>query len=310
MNKKYLILFFNLIIFIISISFLDVCASTNVYNRSENDLRVDESITVDDQNINDILETPSVNEEEKVYDFADLFTDTEENLIYTKTKSFIDSSNYDLAIVTINDNNKSDEVSYADDFYDYNYFGFDESFSGLLILIDMDNRVIYISTTGYAIKMYDDYRLDEIIDSGYDDLVDGLYGDCIFKMIGSLDYYYHLGYPESNENLIIDGSDIYYDESKTLVDYLVPPFSVSVVITVIVSLIMFFKTRLKIRNVNTVSYLTSEREIKINRQFLRSSVSRVLRDTGSSSSSGGFSGGSSHHSSSSGRSHGGGGRHF
>jgi len=296
---------------IVLFSFINVFASTNTFPRTEDDLRVSESIEVNDDNLDNIMNTPSVNEEEKVYDFADLFSDIEEKEIYNKIISYIDLSKYDLAVVTINENNKSDEVEYADDFYDYNNFGFDESFSGLLFLIDMDNRVIYISTTGYAIKMYDDYRIDRIIDFGYDDLVDGNYDECILKMIQKTSEYYNLDFPESNEHLVIDGIEVYYDETKTLKDYLIPPFAVSSLITLITSIVMYNKTRLKIKSVNAVSYLTNERDLKVNTQFIRSSVSRVPKNTGSSSYGGRSSGGgSSFHSSSSGRSHGGGGRRF
>ena len=310
MRSKYLIKFILLLIPLLL--FFSVNASTNVFNRTEDDLRVDDSIIVDDENIDNIMATPSVNEEEKVYDFANLFSDSEEQNIYNEIMAYINLTKYDLAVVTINENNKEDEIEYADDFYDYNNFGFDESFSGLLYLIDMDNRVVYISTCGYGIKMYDDYRIDQIIDVGYDDLVDGAYGECILKMIKKTSEYYELGFPESNEHLVIDGIEVYYDEPKTLKDYLIPPITFSSIITLITSIVMYNKTRLKIKSVNAVSYLTSERDLKVNRQFIRSSVTRVPRNTGSSSSGGGRSsgGGSSFHSSSSGRSHGGGGRRF
>lgn len=308
MRKK---LIFKFIISCLLFVNINVFASVNTYERTEEDLRVSESILVDDSNISDILNTPSVDETEKVYDFANLFSEDEEVEIYNKISDYISISNYDLAVVTINENNKTDEVSYADDFYDYNYFGFDESFSGLLFLIDMDNRVIYISTTGYGIKMYDDNRIDRIIDVGYDDLVNGDYANSIIRMISKTYDYYQAGFPESNENLIIDGSDVYYDEDKTLIDYLMPMFGISFIITLIVSLIMYNKTRLKIKSINTVSYLTNERDINVQRQFIRSSVSRIPRNTGGSSYGGSSrSGGSSYHSSSSGRSHGGGGRRF
>lgn len=284
---------------------INVNASTNTFERTEDDLRVDDRISVNDNNIDNILKTPSVNKDEKVYDFANLFTDDEEKEIYTEINEYINLSKYDLAVVTINENNKKDEVEYADDFYDYNYFGFDESFSGLLFLIDMDNRKIYISTTGYGIKMYDDDRIDRIIDNGYDDLVDGNYSDCILKMIDETSNYYKLGFPKSNENLVIDGTNVYYNEEKTLFDYLVPSFGISFIITLVVSIIMYNKTRLKIKSINTVSYLTSERNLSIIPNFIRSSVSRIPRSSGGSSG-----GGSSYHSSSSGRSHGGGGRSF
>lgn len=303
--KKNILIIFTLIL-LLGLS-IDVFASINVEKRSRNDLKIHDSIEVTSDNLDNILNTPKVNEKEKIYDFADLFTDQEEVNIYNQIMAFIEVSNYDLAVVTINDNNKRDEEEYADDFYDYNYFGFDDSFSGLLILIDMDNRGIYISTTGFAIKMYDDYRINQIIDYGWDNLVSGLYNDCINDTINRLNYYYNLGYPSSNDDLVIDGTDVYYNKEYGISDYIQTSLMIAVVGTVIIVIILYFKTRLKIKAASTVSYLVNEEDVNINKHFLRSHVTRTLR----SSDSGGSSfGGSSHHSSSSGRSHGGGGRRF
>lgn len=284
---KYL----KLVVFLLLIVLIDVKASTNVEIRSEDDLKIHESIVVDQNNIDNILKTPKVNEEEKVYDFADLFSNSEEIKIYNNISSFIELTNYDLAVVTINENNKSNEEEYADDFYDYNYFGFDDSFSGLLILIDMDNRGIYLSTTGDAIKMYDDFRIEYLIDAGWNDLESGQYSDCILKIIDKMGFYYDGGYPSGN-----------------IINYLLYAGIIGGIFSLIVSIIMYKKTSLKIKANNVVSYIVSEKNLNINKIFLRSAVSRVRRnvDTGGHS----FGGGSSTHSGSSGRSHGGGGRRF
>lgn len=304
--KRYITKF--IIFLILIMTFSNVSASTKVYERTKDNLRISDGITVNDNNLNNILKTPAVDEKEKVYDFANLFTDSEEIDIYNKIKNYIDLTNYDLAVVSINENNKTNEVIYADDFYDYNYFGFDNSFSGSLILIDMDNRKIYLSTTGYAIKMYNDTRIDRIIDNGYDYLVDGEYAECILSMIDKMLDYYRSGVPKGNENLVIDGSNVYYSDKKTIPEYLLTSGLIAIGITAIVAFIMYKKTRLKIKKANTISYLTSEKDIDIRNRFIRSSISRVLRSTDSGGSSSG--GGSSYHSSSSGRSHGGGGRSF
>ena len=118
----------SLIIFLLPIvSF----ASTNTYPRTEDDLRINSWITVTEENKDNILNTPSVNEEEKIYDFADLYTDEEEKNLYTAVYDYTQRRNLDLVIVTINDNFESTQ-EYADDFYDYNNFGFGSERDGLL----------------------------------------------------------------------------------------------------------------------------------------------------------------------------------
>lgn len=302
-----------LILFFLLFSSFYVYASTNVEIRTKDDLKIHSSIKVNDQNINNILNTPKVNEKEKVYDFANLFNDLEEKNIYNQIEKFIKLSNYDLVVVTIDENNKSDEMEYADDFYDYNYFGYDDSFSGLIILIDMDNRGVYIGNAGFAIKMYDDYRINQIIDNNFDFILDKKYANAIMRMISDIENYYQKGFPSSNDNLVIDKDNVYYKENKTIIDYIKWPFIISVIITLIVVIIMYNKTRLKIKSNNVVSYLVNEQDVNINKNFLRSNVTRVRINDDHSSSGGSFhssGGGSSFHTSSSGRSHGGGGRRF
>ena len=186
----------SLILSIIMISTFSL-ASTTTYERTLDNLQVASDIVVTSSNQNAILTTPKVNEEEKIYDFADLFTDSEEMDLYEKVTSFISDTNLDMAIVTIDYNPKYDAQTYADDFYDYNYFGKGSTHDGLLFLIDMHTREMYISTLGQALLMYDDYRIDCILD----DIDEEYYSDNTnyYKMfdayIKTSSYYAQLGIP-------------------------------------------------------------------------------------------------------------------
>lgn len=297
--KKFLIFFITLFF-----SIQNVEATVTTYERTTSDYLVPNSIEVTASNRNDILKTPAVLEKEKVYDFANLLTDIEEENLYDKVSDYIETSKYDLAIVTINDNNKYSAMEYADDFFDYNNFGFNSSRDGLLILIDMDTREIYVSTSGMAIKMYNDSRIDSIIDAGYNYLTSGNYYTCLIRMIERLDSYFDSGYPSGNKNLFIDEDGNPYYIRK--IPYIMV-FMLSSVICAIVSSVLYFKTSSKIKKQNTVTYINPNiTNIIKNDQFVTTYTSRI-RIQSSSSGSGG---GSSFHSSSSGRSHGGGGRHF
>ena len=85
---------------------------------------------------------------------------------------------------------------------------------------------------------------------------------------------------------------------------------ISSLVTLIASLILYFKTRLKIKKADTVSYLKKKDLTTKTDQLVNSTVTHTRIVSSSSGSSGGSSGGSSFHSSSSGSSHGGGGRSF
>lgn len=162
--------------------------------------------------------TPKVDASEKVYDFADLLTDNEEKIIYDKIQTFIKTYNMDLAVVTINENNKNSQADYADDFYDYNDFGLNEHHDGLLFLIDMENSQYdmensqyYISTTGEAIRMYDDYRIEGILDYIESYMINGNYYEATVSFINKISSYADSGIPTSNKNTYIDETgDIVY----------------------------------------------------------------------------------------------------
>lgn len=294
--RKFLTFFIILFFFI-----QNVGATVTTYERTTDDYLVPNSITVTSSNKSSILKTPAVDEKEKVYDFANLLSSSEEENLYLKINNYIETSNYDLAIVTINYNNKDSAMEYADDFFDYNNFGFSSKRDGVLILIDMDKRKIWISTSGMAKKMYNDSRIDNIIDAGYNYLTSKDYYNCLIKMIDKLDSYFIAGYPSGNNNLIIDDNGNSYYIKK--IPYILI-FLMSGVICAITSSILYCKTSSKIKKQNTVTYINPNiTNIIKNDQFVTTYTSRIRIQ----SSSGG---GSSFHSSSSGRSHGGGGRSF
>ena len=300
--KKCFLSFFTIFLFIINLN--NVYASTNTFERSDSNYRVPSDIKITSENKYLILKTPSVDETEKVYDFANLLNETEEENLYNDIKTFISDTNYDLVVVTVNENNKGTAEKYADDFFDYNNFGINSSRDGILLLIDMYTREIYISTSGNAIKMYDNSRIDSIIDSGFYELKESKYYECFKNMIEKSLVYFEKGFPSSNKNMIIND-----DGSITIIKKM-PYFFitfVSLILSCIISLVMYFKTLSKIKKQNTVTYLNPElSDLKRDDRFVTTYTSKIRRETSSSS----HSGGSSFHSSSSGRSHGGGGRHF
>ena len=308
MKKLIYYVSFLLLLFIISIlptsaKELKTCV------RTKENLHVREKF-IFDNNLNDILSTPCIDEVDKVYDFADLLTEEEEEKLYIEVKKYIDESKYDLALVTTDNNPKSDAKAYADDFYDYNYFGFNDTRDGVLLLIDMVNRELYVSTTGYAIKMYDDMTIETILDAGYLYITEEKYYDTFSSMISTLTANFLETYPDSNADLIIDEfGEVYYIKHI--------PYSIIIIIatliTLVITLIIYNKSVLKIKAGSTISYLKDKKITVKTDQLVNTIVTHTRRanDTssfnGSSHSSGG---GSSFHSSSSGSSHGGGGRKF
>jgi len=273
-----------------------VFASTNVYERSVDDYRVADWVQVTDSNKDSILNTPSVDASEKVYDFANLLTDSEEKDIYYQVQDFIMEYDMDLAIVTIDSNNKGSQVEYADDFYDYNDFGIGSSRDGVLFLIDMQYRQIYMSTTGDAIQMYSDYRIDQIMNAIYQYMTDTDYFNGISNFIDELSYYASVGYPEMDEGSRLSvGQCLKYGAI------------ISAIATFIIMLALVNKNKL-VRPATTAREYLDKESVVVNNYgdiFMGSNTVKHKIEHSSSSS-----GGSSTHFSSSGSSHGGGGHGF
>ena len=294
-----------LIVILFSFCTVPVSASTNTFSRTEDNLLVSSDITVTSQNIDNILNTPAVDASEKVYDFAELLTLSEEEKLYHQVEQFMDSANLDLAIVTISENNKLNAREYADDFYDYNGFGTDSEHSGVLFLVDMDTREIYMSTTGKAISLYSDYRIDMTLDAISQEFSNQNYYQGITKFVTILKNYDTIGLPSNKDSkyAIGDDGEVYREFPWLIV--LGVPFA----ITAIVIGVMIHKNKL-VRATSSREYLDKD-SLKINTvsdRLIFTNTVAVPRSTGSSGSSSG--GGSSRHSGSSGRSHGGGGHRF
>ncbi len=298
----------GIVVFFIGI--LPIFASTNTYERTEEDYRVPNDVIVTEERIPYIMTTPSVNAEEKIYDFADLFTDEEERALYQEMQSFISKDQTDLVLVTINENPKYKELRiydkdqadmvYADDFYDYNDFGYANTRDGLLILIDMDNRYVYISGSGESRFIFTDEKIPHITDSISSYLSSKSYKNGISKMIVTLDEYYHLG-TKSDRGYRIDKN------GKLVRDYhfLILSF-ISFVCTSVVMLILYFKNKMVRKATSGRNYLNEEKTnlTKTKDQFVNVFVTRTRVHSDSSSGGGGG------HSGSSGFSHSGGGSHF
>lgn len=308
MRKKFLSIFITILIL-----FSPIMANASVitYERDENEhLGIWESIEITSDRKNIILKTPKVDEKEKVYDFADLFTAEEESLLYNKITGYINKYNMDLVVVTIDNNNKASAKDYAYDFYDYNMFGKNKFHDGILFLIDMDTREIYFVTSGEEQIMFDDERINDILDVIYLYVKDGKYYDSIDKGIDKAAKFVSDGIPSSNESVKLDESGKPYVVKIRKVNWVIS-LSIGLVLSLIITFITISRYK-KIRlATNADGYLDEKGIVKgtFTDKFLTTHTTRTRIHT-ESNSSGGSSGGSSISSGSSGISHGGGGKSF
>lgn len=293
--KKIFVLLISLFLLV-----LPVYASTNTYSRTTTDLKVPKKIKYKSSMEHNVLLTPSVNANEKIYDFAELLTEEEEKQLYDKVKEFIANTNLDLAIVTINTNVKDSTQEYADDFYDYNDFSID----GLAFVIDMQNRIFYISTAGKAMLYYDDYRIEYILSALDQEMYNHEYFNACNTLISQLTEYYNHGFSDNADKYVVIGTQIYRKTPYLLLSI------IAVVSATIGTLILALRNKKIKLATNSNDYFDNKSfEItKDTKEFISSNTSRVYIPP--ADSDGGGSSGGGFHSGSSGSSHGGGGHRF
>lgn len=152
--------------------------------------------------------------ESEVKDYANLFNEYELSQIASAASDYTASSDISLSVLTINDAQGLSSEEYANDYIDNLIDNEDWNESSMLFLIDMDNRNVWVSTTGRAEDTY--YDVDSIIDGGFDYLVNGEYAQCILGMIDAAD---NEAYFFDNEGEIVEEHYIYFPEDAFEYEY-------------------------------------------------------------------------------------------
>lgn len=267
---------------------------------------------------------------DKVYDDADLFTQDEIENLQQRCIELAEETELDIVVVTTDDAQGKTACEYADDFFDYNGFGFEKPMgTGILYLIDMDNREAWVSTSGDAIGYFSDKSIRRITDSIYSYLANGSYYESAETFLNQVEYVMSDWLSGDNSGGFEDDFDYpQYDEDNDIVyggsDTPAKLFSIDfmdvfiyLIIAIIIGGVSVF---IMVRNaggkvtVNSRTYLNPN-GIKVNQKrdvyTHTTTTSRTISDDSDSHSGrGGFSGGSSTHVGSSGNSHGGGGCKF
>ncbi|MFY9175681.1 MAG: TPM domain-containing protein [Peptococcia bacterium] len=246
-----------------------------------------------------------------VIDQAELYSDSEESQLSQRAQGIGTAYQMDIVIVTTANAEGKTARDYADDFFDYNGYGVGDDRDGILFLIDMDNREVYISTSGMSIRYLTDLRIERILDKVFaGGLTDGLMYEATMAFLEATEYYLQAGIPA-------DQYTVY--ETEVLAKGLTPvEILIGAGIAVIVGAGFYFLTQNRYKGKpKPVAYRyrdKNELDFRIDTEkLINSSVTyRIIEDTTSrsSSSSGSSSGRSTVHRSSSGRTHGGGGRKF
>lgn len=103
---------------------------------------------------------------QKVYDNAGLLTEEEETDLQQLCVDASVNSKADIIVVTVDSLEGKTAEAYADDFFDYNGFGYeDEMGTGTLFLISIGDRECAFSTSGDCVNIFTQNASDDMIEN-------------------------------------------------------------------------------------------------------------------------------------------------
>lgn len=188
----------------------------------------------------------------------------------------------DVVILITDDVEGKTSRDFADDFYDYGGYGIGSSADGLLYLINMSEREVWISTTGKAIQLFSDSEINKMVNRSTALLGDALYFEASQRFLEDVRTY-------SNTGIVTIFNPIYIGIA----------LFVSIALTIALSASSRGKKEVHISTYeNPESFVITRQEDVF--KYERTTKTKIETSSG----------GSSTHKGSSGRSHGGGGGRF
>ena len=121
--------------------------------------------------------TDSESAPERLVDGADLLTDSQEEALLKTLDEISERQKCDVVIVTEENLQTNTAQDDADDFFDYNGYGYGKNRDGILLLISIGDRDWSISTRGFAIKAFTDKGQKYLVEQFKDDLSAGNYNE-------------------------------------------------------------------------------------------------------------------------------------
>lgn len=194
---------------------ISVCnADVKTYDRYALDnYGVNKKWQITNSNKTNVLNTHAVDASEKIYDFSDILSESDEYYLKGLIDDFYETTGFDLVILTESFYNLDDDDNgdYAQDFYDYNDFGIDdEYYSGVVILRNTYPGYPWYGVYSFGEAQYyypaehADNRLNYTLDDVYNDMVSGNYKYAMEQIITDLTNYYRQGKEHGMEDYSLD----------------------------------------------------------------------------------------------------------
>lgn len=243
-----------------------------------------------------------------VIDSMGYLSESEIEALQTQINSIKESHILDTVIVITDDTEGKSSMDYADDYYDYNDYGLDDEYSGLLMLVNMNKREVWISTTGRAIDIFTDSRITYMINHVTGSLSSADYYEACRIFLNDVVNYANLGIPKGQYRVERDAPYVnptYLDKVSYLFKSWIV-YVIALVVSIIATVIVSHSSKGSVTISNRTYEESGSFALSENSDiYLRETTTRTRIERNS-----GGGGGSSTHRSSSGRSHGGGGGRF
>lgn len=244
-------------------------------------------------------------ESANVKDFMNYLTTDQISALQSTSDRLKTTYGLETVIVITDKMEGKSSMAYADDYYDYNGYGAGSDKSGLLILINMADRDVWISTTGKAIDIFTDSRISSMLDGIVSHLPDADYYSACSSFMADVETYALQGIPEGQYRVEQEAPyrGTYWERVIVLMKtpwMIIIPLLISIGVTVMITLSNKGKVTVTPQTYEEKGSFVITREVD---DFMREHLTRVKieKNTGS---------GSSTHMGGSGTSHGGGGRGF
>lgn len=246
-------------------------------------------------------------EPDRVNDMAGLLTDSQEESLRGQIEDIAQEYQFDAVIVTVDSLDGQSPEAYADDYFDYNGYGYGADYNGILLLISMEYRDWAISTCGRGLEVFTDYGLDYITDEIIPYLSDGDYYSAFECFLTLVDDYLNEAeeYIPYDTNNRPEGGAVEREEEFDWLVFVVGSLIVGLIAALIVTGSMKSKLKSVRPQVDARQYAGNFELTLANDLFLYRTVTKTAKPKNNSSSGSSGGGGSSSHRSSSGRSHGG-----
>lgn len=242
-----------------------------------------------------------------VYDQAGLLDGEEAESLEQRCQEVETEDQIHILLVTVSDTRGKTSEEYADDFYD-SVYPEEKDENGMAVLINMEDREMWISTAGIMRYYLSDREIDQMLDRMYSRITEQDYAGALESAVDSAVEAIERG---------VSSRDYLIDENGKVIRYRrVTPFEAALAAAVGIGCfcLVYFGVRYsyqkKIKSdargyarANVVKH-REEKDLLIDRHV---TVRKIPRNPPPGQGGGG---GSSVHTSSSGRSHGGGGRSF